>query len=60
LGNAAYYLTLLLFPRRRMVFLDRACVMQSDEALKAEAVVSMGGILKSSKSMLVLWDRTYV
>ena len=43
-----------------MVFLDRACVMQSDEALKAEAVVSMGGILKSSKSMLVLWDRTYV
>lgn len=43
LGNAAYYLTLLLFPRRRMVFLDRACVMQSDEALKAEAVVSMGG-----------------
>jgi len=60
LGNAAYYLTLLLFPRRRMVFLDHACVMQSDQALKAETVVSMGGILKSCKSMLVLWDRTYV
>ncbi|CAE7768269.1 unnamed protein product [Symbiodinium sp. KB8] len=45
---------------RRLVFLDILCINQEDEGLKGEAMISMGAILKSSASMLVLWDPTWV
>ena len=42
------------------MFLDFLCISQEDEHLKGEAMVSMGAILKSSASMLVLWDPSWV
>ena len=38
------------------VFLDRICIHQDDKILKAQAILSLGGILKKSDSMLILWD----
>ena len=59
-GVGAFYLALLLSYRRSMVFLDLACIHQEDRRLKAEGILSMGGFLKRSKSMLVLWGGRYV
>ncbi|CAE7747123.1 PRN1 [Symbiodinium pilosum] len=59
-GTLAYYLTLLLWRRKKKVFLDIACINQEDGGLKAEGLISMGAFLKRSKSFLVLWDSTYV
>ncbi|CAJ1409755.1 unnamed protein product, partial [Effrenium voratum] len=44
-------------PKKR-VFLDRACISQADDEMKAEAICSLGGLLNKSDSMLVLWDAT--
>ena len=41
------------------MFLDRICINQVDQAMKAEGVLNMGAILKHSDSMLVLWDTTF-
>ena len=35
-------------------------INQVDDQLKAEGILSIGGFLRSSKSLLVLWDPTYV
>ena len=40
---------------RKMVHPD-----QANSRLKAEGLLSLGAILKNSKSMLVLWDDTYL
>lgn len=59
-GIFGYYLTLLFWRSRKLAFLDIACINQTDGRMKAEALVSMGAFLKESKSLLVLWDATYV
>ena len=59
-GTLVYYLTLLFWRRRTLVFLDIACVNQVDEYAKSEALVSMGAFLKHSKTLVVLWDATFV
>ena len=59
-GITVFYLALLSSPRCSKVFLDIACIDQEDENRKFESVVSMGGVLKRSKSMMVLWSPTYV
>ena len=59
-GILAHYLTIVLFLRQKRVFLDIACIDQSSEEQKGSGLVSMGAILKSSKSMLVLWCPSYV
>jgi len=41
------------------VFLDRICIHQHDNILKAQAILSLAGILKKSDSMLILWDPTW-
>ncbi|CAE7445703.1 unnamed protein product [Symbiodinium sp. CCMP2592] len=58
-GTLSYYLTLLLWRRGKLAFLDVACINQVDDQLKTEGLVSMGAILKRSKSLLVLWDSSY-
>ena len=56
-GCLASFLVLLLWmPRGSRVFLDRLCIHQSDEELKLAGVMSIGGFLKHSESMLVLFD----
>ena len=59
-GILAHYLTLLLCPRQARVFLDIACIDQRSEDDKIAGLVSMGAVLKSSKSMVVLWCPSYV
>jgi len=44
---------------RSYVFLDRICISQKDNELKAQAIFSLAGLLKSSDSMLILWDPTW-
>ncbi|CAE7320941.1 Clip1, partial [Symbiodinium sp. CCMP2456] len=59
-GAAGYYFTLLLWRQRRKIFLDIACINQTDQTEKAEGLVSLGAFLKRSRSLLVLWDATLV
>ena len=59
-GLVAFCITLLLWRPRKLVFLDIACIHQTDEGRKGEAIMSMGAFLKQSSSMLVLWDPTWV
>ena len=56
----AFCITLLLWRPRKLVFLDIACIHQTDEERKGEAILSMGAFLKQSNSMLILWDPTWV
>ena len=41
------------------VFLDRLCISQKDDRLKAQAIFSLAGFLKRSDVMLILWDPTW-
>eukprot|EP00439_Symbiodinium_sp_Y106_P024363 s3379_g2.t5 len=58
-GMASYYIALLTWWPRLLVFLDVVCIDQGDEEKKGEALLCMGAILKSSSSMLVLWDPSW-
>ena len=58
-GVLSYYLTLFLWSRRKQVFLDIACICQTDANLKAQGLLSIGAFLKNSRSLLVLWDVTW-
>ena len=59
-GFVAFCITLLLWHPRKLVFLDIACIHQTDDARRGEAIMSMGAFLNRSTSMLVLWDPTWV
>ena len=59
-GSAAYYTSLALSRRNKLIFLDIACINQVDQTAKAEGIVSLGAVLKHSMSMLVFWDPTFV
>ncbi|CAE6971644.1 ebh [Symbiodinium sp. CCMP2592] len=58
-GFAVYCFVLLLWQRRKGIFLDTLCIKQDDNKWKALALLSMPALLKSSDSLLVLWDPTY-
>ena len=51
--------TLILRRPQHTVFLDTVCIDQTSAVTKAEGVLNMGAFLRSSKSMLVLWDSSY-
>lgn len=53
-------LVLFLWPARSRVFVDRICIHQEQQELKSKGILSIGGFIKHSRSMLVLWDPTYV
>ena len=59
-GLVLYCLTILFWRRRFSIFLDVICIDQKDQRRKTMGILSMGASLKSSESMLVLWDSTYV
>jgi len=59
-GIVAALLTLLLWHPRGLVFVDRACIHQGDARLKAEGIMNLGAMLKRSKRLLVVIDRTYL
>ncbi|CAE7246770.1 unnamed protein product [Symbiodinium sp. CCMP2456] len=54
------YLSVLVFWRPSgSIFLDVICIDQTNKSGKGQGLLSMGAFLKSSQSMLVLWDATY-
>ena len=58
-GLGCSLLILLLWRGQKLVFVDRMCINQVNPRLKAEGIVSLAGILKTSESMLVLWDEAF-
>ncbi|CAE7907224.1 unnamed protein product [Symbiodinium necroappetens] len=58
-GFIVYCFILLFWQRGHRIFLDTLCVKQDDTTWKALALLSMPALLKSSDSLLVLWDPTY-
>eukprot|EP00927_Polykrikos_kofoidii_P024251 TRINITY_DN22094_c1_g1_i1.p1 TRINITY_DN22094_c1_g1~~TRINITY_DN22094_c1_g1_i1.p1 ORF type:complete len:558 (-),score=48.54 TRINITY_DN22094_c1_g1_i1:42-1715(-) len=60
LGVLSFVSTLLAWPSRRNIFLDKICISQVNEKKKLDAVIGIGGFLKVSKCMLVIIDSTYL
>ena len=58
-GCVATFAMLFLWQSSSKVFLDRICIHQKDIDRKRDGILSLGGFLKHSRSMLVLWDATY-
>ncbi|CAJ1396594.1 unnamed protein product [Effrenium voratum] len=58
-GFVAVVLTVLLWRPGRTIFLDRICIHQEDPKMKGKAITSMGGFLKHSEELLILFDETY-
>ena len=58
-GSLAALLVFLTWRPWSTVFLDRVCIHQSDYKRKVAGILSLGGILKHSKRLLVLLDPTY-
>ena len=52
-------LVLLLWRSQNKIFLDRICINQQDDDLKAQAIFSLAGLLKRSDVVLILWDLTW-
>ena len=52
-------LAFVLWRPRQQVILDRICISESNDDLKAASIFSLAGILKMSDQMLVLWDPTW-
>ncbi|CAK8988825.1 unnamed protein product [Durusdinium trenchii] len=59
-GIVLALMTLLFWRPRGSVFVDRMCINQFDGRMKAEGIMNIGAILKVSKSLLVVWDDSYV
>ena len=59
MGFSSTILLFLLWRPHQPVFFDRICINQKDKKLKMEAILSLSGMLKRSKEMLVLWDSTW-
>ena len=58
-GFAVAVTTFVLWRPQQLVFLDRICISENDNDLKAASIFSLAGILKKSDRMLVLWDPTW-
>jgi hypothetical protein len=58
-GFAAYMLVLFSWQPRTGVFLDKVCIHQTDNNKKRKSIDSLGGFLRCSQEMLLLWDSTY-
>eukprot|EP00438_Fugacium_kawagutii_P023952 Skav213222 [mRNA] locus=scaffold369:119199:120668:+ [translate_table: standard] len=57
-GVLVVCLVTCLWRSQTQVFFDRICISNNSK-LKAEAIVSLAGLLTKSDSMLILWDPTW-
>lgn len=58
-GFVVAVVVLLLWRPREPVFLDRICINKNNMEEKKASIFSLGGILKRSEKMMVLWDPTW-
>lgn len=58
-GGFAYLAALVLWQPRDLVFLDKVCIHQTDTAKKQRGIDGLGGFLRSSREIMLLWDATY-
>jgi hypothetical protein len=58
-GFVVYMLVLVTWQPRTSVFLDKICIHQTDIHKKTQGIDSIGGFLRRSREMLLLWDSTY-
>eukprot|EP00438_Fugacium_kawagutii_P018308 Skav212457 [mRNA] locus=scaffold385:161244:162818:+ [translate_table: standard] len=58
-GALVASLVVVLWRPQALVFLDRICISQTDNEMKAMAIFSLAGLLRKSDSMLILWDPTW-
>ncbi|CAK9014481.1 Uncharacterized protein SCF082_LOCUS12349 [Durusdinium trenchii] len=58
-GSVVSFVVFVSWRSRERVFFDRVCLHQTDQDLKTAGILSLAGILRQSKTMLVLWDSTY-
>ena len=59
-GTLVAVLTLFMWRSSTKVFLDVCCIDQVNVKNKQEGILSLGGILNSCKTLLILWDETYI
>ena len=58
-GAFTALVALMSYRPRGHIFLDRICIHQTDLERKRLGILSLGGFLRHSEEMLVLWDATY-
>ena len=54
-----FFLVFGSFFQEEMLFLDKVCIHQTDEALRQKGIDSIGLYLYNSRTMLVLWSPEY-
>ncbi|CAK9034722.1 unnamed protein product [Durusdinium trenchii] len=60
IGLIVFFATVFLWRRKEEIFLDCCCIDSTNGDMKVQAIRSIGGILKRSQRLLLLWDPTYV
>ncbi|CAE7944843.1 unnamed protein product [Symbiodinium sp. KB8] len=60
IGTLVAVLTLFMWRSRIKVFLDVCCIDQVNAKNKQEGILSLCGILSKCKTLLILWDETYI
>merc|ERR1740130_30394 len=58
-GVAVHFAVLFFKQPSDLVFLDKVCIHQTDLEKKQKGIDGLGGFLKRSKNVLVLWDASY-
>ncbi|CAK9076877.1 unnamed protein product [Durusdinium trenchii] len=58
-GFTAAVFVLVLWRPQQLIFLDRICINNSDAEQKKASILSLGGILKRSQRLMVLWDPSW-
>eukprot|EP00928_Gymnodinium_smaydae_P031181 TRINITY_DN2296_c4_g1_i1.p1 TRINITY_DN2296_c4_g1~~TRINITY_DN2296_c4_g1_i1.p1 ORF type:complete len:509 (-),score=27.08 TRINITY_DN2296_c4_g1_i1:183-1709(-) len=59
-GVVGLALGMLCWMSRRLIFLDKVSISQTDAALKDEGIACIGGFLSHTDTLLVLWDPSYL
>eukprot|EP00438_Fugacium_kawagutii_P014819 Skav234793 [mRNA] locus=scaffold69:145638:146855:+ [translate_table: standard] len=59
-GCVVSILCFFLWRASGSIFFDRICIHQLDQELKAKGILSIGGFIKQSQNMMVVWDSSYV